>query len=194
MPPYPQIVILRPAGAAAHSPGQRPEDNEAMSHAQQGQKRHSICQMNQKKGEKAVVQNDTSLVHLLVREVFNRLQRYGKVFKLPKKYVIIFENQAKLMLESVEQFLKMLYKCWANRLTVFLILLIINLLCFSINLLPRDEEANHEKKEINETTNKDIFYYKKEWKVKMNSSANKKFGSKSQLLYTNSITACYSII
>ena len=50
------------------------------------------------------------------------------------------------------------------------------------------------KKEINETTNKDIFYYKKEWKVKMNSSANKKFGSKSQLLYTNSITACYSII
>ena len=82
-----------------------------MSHAQQGQKRHSICQMNPKKGEKAVVQNDTSLVHLLVREVFNRLQRYGKVFKLPKKYVIIFENQAKLMLESVEQFLKMLYKC-----------------------------------------------------------------------------------
>ena len=111
MPPYSQIVILRPAGAAAHSPGQRPEDNEAMSHAQQGQKRHSICQMNPKKGEKAVVQNDTSLVHLLVREVFNRLQRYGKVFKLPKKYVIIFENQAKLMLESVEQFLKMLYKC-----------------------------------------------------------------------------------
>ena len=33
----------------------------------------------------------------------------------------------------------------------------------------------------------------KEWKVKMNSSANKKFGSKSQLLYKNSITACYSI-
>ena len=63
-----------------------------------------------------------------------------------------------------------------------------------MHLLPRDEEANHEKKEINETTNKDIFYYKKEWKVKMNSSANKKFGSKSQLLYTNYITACYSII
>ena len=54
-------ILLRPAGAAAHSPGQRPEDNEAMSHAQQGQKRHSICQMNPKKGEKAVVQNDTSL-------------------------------------------------------------------------------------------------------------------------------------
>ena len=111
MQPYSQIVILRPAGAAAHSPGHRPEDNEAMSHAQQGQKRHSICQMNPKKGEKAVVQNDTSLNHLLVREVFNRLQRYGKVFKLPKNYVIIFENQAKLMAESVEQFFKMLYKC-----------------------------------------------------------------------------------
>ena len=51
------------------------------------------------------------LLHLLVREVFNRLQRYGKVFKLPKNYVIIFENHAKLMLESVEQFFKMLYKC-----------------------------------------------------------------------------------
>ena len=25
------------------------------------------------------------------------MQRYGKVFKLPKNYVIIFENQAKLM-------------------------------------------------------------------------------------------------
>ena len=37
------------------------------------------------------------LIHLLVREVLNRLQRYGKVFKLPKNYVIIFENQAKLM-------------------------------------------------------------------------------------------------
>ena len=37
------------------------------------------------------------LLQLLVREVFNRLQRYGKVFKLPKNYVIIFENQAKLM-------------------------------------------------------------------------------------------------
>ena len=37
------------------------------------------------------------LIQLLVREVFNRLQRYGKVFKLPKKYVIIFENQVKLM-------------------------------------------------------------------------------------------------
>ena len=47
------------------------------------------------------------MILLLVREVFNRLQRYGKVFKLPKNYVIIFENQAKLMLESVEQFLKM---------------------------------------------------------------------------------------
>ena len=76
-------------------------------YALKGQKRHSISQINQKKGEKAFVQNDNFLVHLLVREVFNRLQRYGKVFKLPKNYVIIFENQAKLMLESVEQFLKM---------------------------------------------------------------------------------------
>ena len=42
-------------------------------------------------------------------------------------------------LESVEQFWRMLCKCWANSLTTFLILLIINLLCFSINLLPRDE-------------------------------------------------------
>ena len=74
-----------------------------MSHAQQGQKRHSICQMNQKKEKKLLYKT----ILLLVREVFNRLQRYGKVFKLPKKYVIIFENQAKLMLESVEQFLKM---------------------------------------------------------------------------------------
>ena len=80
-------------------------------YALKGQKRHSISQINQKKGEKAVEQNDTSLHHLLVREVLNRLQRYGKVFKLPKNYVIIFENQAKLMLESVEQFFKMLYKC-----------------------------------------------------------------------------------
>ena len=125
VPPYSQIVILRPAGAAAHSPGQRPEDNEAMSHAQQGQqhiaqgnalginvkaiyalkgqKRHSICQMNQKKEKKLLYKT----ILLLVREVLNRLQRYGKVFKLPKNYVIIFENQAKLMLESVEQFLKM---------------------------------------------------------------------------------------
>ena len=107
VPPYPQIVILRPAGAAAHSPGQRPEDNEAMSHAQQGQKRHSICQMNPKKEKKLLYKT----ILLLVREVFNRLQRYGKVFKLPKNYVIIFENQAKLMAESVEQFFKMLYKC-----------------------------------------------------------------------------------
>ena len=83
------------------------------------------------------------LIYLLVREVFNRLQRYGKVFKLPKNYVIIFENQAKLMLESVEQFFTMLYKCWANKLAVFLILLIINLLCFSINLLPRDDPEKY---------------------------------------------------
>ena len=74
-----------------------------MSHALQGQKRHSICQMNQKKEKKLLYKT----ILLLVREVFNRLQRYGKVFKLPKNYVIIFENQAKLMLESVEQFLKM---------------------------------------------------------------------------------------
>ena len=78
-----------------------------MSHAQQGQKRHSICQMNQKKEKNLLYKT----ILLLVREVFNRLQRYGKVFKLPKNYVIIFENQAKLMLESVEQFFKMLYKC-----------------------------------------------------------------------------------
>ena len=74
-----------------------------MIHALKGQKRHSICQMNQKKEKKLLYKT----ILLLVREVFNRLQRYGKVFKLPKKYVIIFENQAKLMLESVEQFLKM---------------------------------------------------------------------------------------
>ena len=78
-----------------------------MSHALQGQKRHSICQMNQKKEKNLLYKT----ILLLVREVFNRLQRYGKVFKLPKNYVIIFENQAKLMLESVEQFFKMLYKC-----------------------------------------------------------------------------------
>ena len=78
-----------------------------MSHALQGQKRHSICQMNQKKEKKLLYKT----ILLLVREVFNRLQRYGKVFKLPKNYVIIFENHAKLMLESVEQFFKMLYKC-----------------------------------------------------------------------------------
>ena len=74
-----------------------------MSHALKGQKRHSICQMNQKKEKKLLYKT----ILLLVREVLNRLQRYGKVFKLPKNYVIIFENQAKLMLESVEQFLKM---------------------------------------------------------------------------------------
>ena len=98
MPPYPQIVILRPAGAAAHSPGQRPGYKCKSYLRPAGAKASLHLSDEPKKGEKAVVQNDTSLVHLLVREVLNRLQRYGKVFKLPKNYVIIFENQAKLML------------------------------------------------------------------------------------------------
>ena len=37
------------------------------------------------------------MLYLFVRDVSNRWQRYEKVFKLPKNYVIIFENQAKLM-------------------------------------------------------------------------------------------------
>ena len=34
-------------------------------------------------------------LHLLVRDVSNRCQRYEKVFKQPKNYGIIFEKYAK---------------------------------------------------------------------------------------------------
>ena len=38
------------------------------------------------------------VLHLLVRDVSNRWQRYDKVFKLPKNYGIIFEKQTKLLI------------------------------------------------------------------------------------------------
>ena len=38
------------------------------------------------------------MLHLLVRDVSNRWQRYEKVFKLPKNYGIFFEKQAKLLI------------------------------------------------------------------------------------------------
>ena len=38
------------------------------------------------------------VLHLLVRDVSNRCQRYDKVFKLPKNYGIIFEKQTKLLI------------------------------------------------------------------------------------------------
>ena len=38
------------------------------------------------------------MLHLLVRDVSNRWQRYEKVFKLPKNYGIIFEKQVKLLI------------------------------------------------------------------------------------------------
>ena len=38
------------------------------------------------------------MLHLFVRDVSNRWQRYEKVFKLPKNYGIIFEKLAKLLI------------------------------------------------------------------------------------------------
>ena len=38
------------------------------------------------------------MLHLLVRDVSDRRQRYGKVFKLAKNYGIIFEKQTKLLI------------------------------------------------------------------------------------------------
>ena len=38
------------------------------------------------------------MLHLLVRDVYNRWQRYEKVFKLPQNYGIIFEKQTKLLI------------------------------------------------------------------------------------------------
>ena len=38
------------------------------------------------------------MLYLFVRDVSNRWQRYEKVFKLPKNYVIIFEKQTKLLI------------------------------------------------------------------------------------------------
>ena len=37
-------------------------------------------------------------LHLLVRDVSNRCQRYEKVFKQPKNYGIIFEKYAKTLI------------------------------------------------------------------------------------------------
>ena len=38
------------------------------------------------------------MLHLLVRDVSNRWQRYEKVFKPAKNYGIIFEKQIKLLI------------------------------------------------------------------------------------------------
>ena len=38
------------------------------------------------------------MLHLLVRDVSNRWQKYEKAFKLPKNYGIIFEKQTKLLI------------------------------------------------------------------------------------------------
>ena len=37
-------------------------------------------------------------LHLLVRDVSNRWQKYEKVFKQPNNYGIIFEKQVKLLI------------------------------------------------------------------------------------------------
>ena len=48
------------------------------------------------------------MLHLLVRDVSNRWQRYEKVFKLPKNYGIIFEKTDKIVdLSQVELFSQM---------------------------------------------------------------------------------------
>ena len=48
------------------------------------------------------------MLHLLVRDVSNRWQRYEKVFKLPKNYGIIFEKTEKIVdLSQIILFSKM---------------------------------------------------------------------------------------
>ena len=40
------------------------------------------------------------MLHLFVRDVSNRWQRYAKVFNLPKNYGIIFEKKQNFLFES----------------------------------------------------------------------------------------------
>ena len=81
------------------------------------------------------------MLHLLVRDVSNRRQRYEKVFKSPKNYGLIFKKQTKLLiLVKLGCFLKCDKNVERKIWLPLPFLLITSTLCSPIHLLPRDED------------------------------------------------------